>query len=44
MADAVEDFYLNSSPKQIAPENALDRDGYTAFWNEWRRRREDAGA
>jgi hypothetical protein len=44
LADAVEDFYLNSSPKQIAPENALDRDGYTAFWNEWRRRREDAGA
>ena len=25
-------------PKEL-PENEIDRSGYIAFWNEWRRRR-----
>ena len=37
-ADSVEAFYRACSPKKI-PEDPFDRDGYTAFWNEWRRRR-----
>lgn len=37
-ADKIEAFYKNSAPK-ILPRNKIDRDGYIAFWNEWRRRR-----
>ena len=37
--DKIEDFYKKSSPKNI-PKDSFDRDGYTAFWNEWRRRRQ----
>lgn len=36
-ADKAEAFYKACTPKKI-PENEFDRDGYTAFWNEWRRR------
>ena len=38
-ADAVEAFYQNCSPKRIPEKNQFDKAGYTAFWNEWRRRR-----
>lgn len=41
-ADAVEAFYKSSSPKFL-PENGIDREGYQAFWNEWHRRRKEAG-
>ncbi|MES2487389.1 MAG: hypothetical protein V4581_15765 [Bacteroidota bacterium] len=34
-ADAVENFYTVSSPK-IMPDDDFDRNGYIAFWNEWR--------
>lgn len=37
-ADIVESYYLASTPK-ILPKDWFDRDGYTAFWNEWHRRR-----
>ena len=37
-ADCVEAFYINCTPK-ILPEDKYDRAGYTAFWNEWHRRR-----
>ena len=37
-ADMIEDFYASCSPK-VMPEDPTDRDGYTAFWNEWHRRR-----
>ena len=37
-ADKVELFYKSCSDK-ILPADALDRDGYIAFWNEWKRRR-----
>ncbi len=37
-ADKVEDYYLSCSPK-VLPQDAFSRDGYTAFWNEWHRRR-----
>ncbi len=40
-ARAVEDFYAHSRPKRL-PEDELDRNGYLAFWNEWRRRMESA--
>ncbi len=38
-ADVIEDFYSKSSPK-IMPEEEIEANGYKAFWNEWRRRRE----
>jgi hypothetical protein len=38
-ADKIEDFYKKSSPKKLSEADAMMRDGYTAFWNEWRRRR-----
>ena len=38
-ADAVESFYQGSTPKAISPGNDIDRNGWTAFWNEWHRRR-----
>ena len=37
-ADKIEAFYSACSPKKL-PEDEFDRNGYTAFWNEWRRRR-----
>ena len=37
-ADTVEAFYRRSAPR-IVPENETDREGYAAFWREWRRRR-----
>lgn len=40
-ADKVEAYYNACKPKEI-PEDEFDRNGYTAFWNEWHRRREEA--
>ena len=37
-ADKVEAFYNTCTPK-IIPEDTFERNGYTAFWNEWHRRR-----
>lgn len=37
-ADAIEDFYLSCSPKNL-PEDIDNKNGYIAFWNEWHRRR-----
>ena len=36
-ADSVKRFYDACIPKEI-PEDEFDRNGYTAFWNEWQRR------
>jgi len=36
--DMIEDYYNKSLPKTL-PDDKVDRDGYIAFWNEWRRRR-----
>ena len=36
-ADRVKAFYDSCTPKEI-PEDEFDRNGYTAFWNEWQRR------
>ncbi|MBR2131323.1 MAG: hypothetical protein IJ955_02085 [Oscillospiraceae bacterium] len=36
-ARKVKHFYDSCTPKQI-PDNAFDRSGYIAFWNEWQRR------
>ena len=38
-ADMIEKFYLTCSPKAI-PKDKFEKDGYTAFWNEWHKRRE----
>ena len=40
-ADKVEAYYNACKPKEI-PEDEFDRNGYTAFWNEWHRRRGEA--
>jgi len=37
-ADKIEAYYQSCSPK-IVPQDEFDRNGYTAFWNEWHRRR-----
>lgn len=37
-ADKVEGYYRTCRPKRL-PENEFDRNGYIAFWNEWRWRR-----
>lgn len=37
-ADSIENFYRSCKPKEI-PDDSFERDGYTAFWNEWHRRR-----
>lgn len=37
-ADKIEAYYKACSPKKL-PEDKLERDGYTAFWAEWHRRR-----
>ena len=34
--DEVEEFYRHSAPKTVSEET---REGYEAFWNEWRERR-----
>ncbi len=39
-ADQVENFYQNSLPK-IIPEDDFDREGYLAFWKEWRNLRNE---
>lgn len=36
-AEKVEGYYRSCQPKKI-PEDEFDRNGYLAFWNEWRRR------
>ena len=36
--DKIEEYYKTCLPKKI-PEDSFSRDGYTAFWNEWHRRR-----
>lgn len=40
-ADAVEEIYQKSAPK-TPEDDALIRNGYIAFWNEWHRRYRDA--
>lgn len=37
-ADQVKAFYDSCSPK-ILPKDTFERNGYTAFWTEWERRR-----
>ena len=37
-ADMVEAYYRECSPK-ILPDDRFTAEGYTAFWNEWHRRR-----
>lgn len=39
-AKKVKRFYDSCTPKEI-PEDEFDRNGYTAFWNEWQRRYND---
>lgn len=36
-ADKIERFYQSCTPKKIGDE--FEKNGYTAFWNEWHRRR-----
>ena len=36
-ADKIEEFYKQCSPQIISDD--FEKDGYTAFWNEWHRRR-----
>ena len=38
-ADEAENFYRTSKPKRLDDKDSFDRDGYTAMWNEWHRRR-----
>jgi hypothetical protein len=38
-ADKVEAYYASCAPKE--PYDDFARKGYTAFWNEWRRRRKE---
>ena len=38
-ADKIEVFYKKSLPKNLAELDDFSRNGYTAFWNEWHRRR-----
>ncbi|MDO4357292.1 MAG: hypothetical protein Q4E13_12370 [Clostridia bacterium] len=37
-ADKIEDYYRRCSPKNESGDE-FERNGYTAFWNEWHRRR-----
>ena len=37
-ADKIEDYYEKCPPKNM-PSEEYERNGYTAFWNEWRRHR-----
>lgn len=43
LADQVEAFYRASAPKAL-PNDRADREGYEAFWREWRRRRQGQDA
>ena len=36
--DKIEAFYLSCTPKEL-PKDEFDKNGYIAFWNEWKRRR-----
>ena len=36
--DKIEEYYVSCTPK-VLPKNEFDRNGYIAFWNEWKRRR-----
>ena len=38
--ESVENFYKNASPK-VMPSYQHEADGYRAFWNEWKRRKND---
>lgn len=40
-AEKVEGYYRSCQPKKI-PEDEFERNGYLAFWNEWRRRYAEA--
>jgi len=37
-ADQIESYYARCSPK-AEPDDLIDREGWTAFWSEWRERR-----
>ena len=39
-AEKIQRFYDSCTPKEI-PKDEFDRNGYTAFWNEWQRRYND---
>ena len=41
-ADKIEAYYSACTPKAM-PKDEFDRNGYIAFWNEWHRRRAQAG-
>ena len=38
VVDEIEDYYMQCKPKVI-PSEIFERNGYSAFWNEWHRRR-----
>ncbi len=42
-ANKVESYYKSCQPKNI-PEDEFERNGYTAFWNEWHRRYAEAAS
>lgn len=37
--DKIEEFYKKCSPKNLLKADEMSRDAYTAFWNEWCRRK-----
>lgn len=39
-ADKIEAYYKSCKPK-IIPKDEFHKNGYTAFWNEWHRRRDE---
>lgn len=41
-ADKVEAYYASCAPKK--PSDDFQQRGYSAFWNEWHRRRKDSGS
>jgi hypothetical protein len=38
-ADSVEAYYAKCLPKDLSKCDIVERNGYIAFWNEWKRRR-----
>lgn len=40
-ADRIEAFYSSAKPRKL-PEDLFERDAYSIFWKEWRRRRQEA--
>jgi hypothetical protein len=38
-ADSVESYYEKCLPKDLSKCDSIERNGYIAFWNEWKRRR-----